>query len=159
MLLNCGAGKDLWESLGRQRDQTVNPKGYHPEYSLEGLMLKLKLQYFGYLMQTANSLEKILMLGKEKMVTKDKMVWWHHQLSVYEFKQAMGDSEGQGSLVCWSLLGCKELGMTEQLNDNDGEVVWTKGVRWVNVWRYKRWCVFRELKFGGSIQEKLLKVT
>ena len=39
-------------------------KGNHPEYSLEGLMLKLKLQYFGYLMQRANSLEKTLMLGK-----------------------------------------------------------------------------------------------
>ena len=42
----------------------VIPKGINPEYSLEGLMLKLKLQYFGHLMQTANSLEKTLMLGK-----------------------------------------------------------------------------------------------
>ena len=39
-------------------------KEFNPEYSLEGLMLKLKLQYFGYLMQRANSLEKILILGK-----------------------------------------------------------------------------------------------
>ena len=158
MLLNCGAGKDLCESLGQQRNQNINPKGNHPEYSLERLMLKLKLQYFGYLMQTANSLEKILMLGKEKkMVTKDELAWWHHQLNVQEFKQAIGDSEGQGSLVCCSLSGCKELGMTEQLNDNDREVVWTIGVMWVKVWRHKRWFVFRELKFGGSIQEKLLK--
>ena len=42
----------------------VIPKGINPEYSLEGLMLKLKLQYFGHLMQTANSLEKTLMLGE-----------------------------------------------------------------------------------------------
>ena len=42
----------------------VNTKGKHPEYSLEGLMLKLKLQYFSHLMQTTNSLEKTLMLGK-----------------------------------------------------------------------------------------------
>ena len=42
----------------------VNPKGNQPEYSLEGLMLKLKLQYFGHLIQRANSLEKTLMLGK-----------------------------------------------------------------------------------------------
>ena len=74
MLLNCGSGEDLYESLGQQRDQTVNPKGNHPEYSLEGLMLKLKLQYFGHLMQTANSLEKILILGKKKVATKDEMV-------------------------------------------------------------------------------------
>ena len=50
-------------------------KEISPEYSLEGLMLKLKLQYFSHLIQTANSLEKILMLGKEKKVaTKDEMV-------------------------------------------------------------------------------------
>ena len=42
----------------------VNPKGISPEYSLEGLMLKLKLQYFGHLMQRTDSLEKTLMLGK-----------------------------------------------------------------------------------------------
>ena len=42
----------------------VNPKGNHPEYSSEGLMLKLKLQYFGHLIQRANSLKKTLMLGK-----------------------------------------------------------------------------------------------
>ena len=49
MLLNCGVGEDSRESLGLKGDQT-NPKG-NPEYLLEGLMLKLKLQYFGHLMQ------------------------------------------------------------------------------------------------------------
>ena len=54
-----------------------------PEYSLEGLMLKLKLQYFGHLMQTTDSIEKTLMLGKiegqeEKGTTEDEMVGWHH---------------------------------------------------------------------------------
>ena len=44
--------------------QPVHPKEFNPEYSLEGLMLKLKLQYLGHLMRKANSLEKILMLGK-----------------------------------------------------------------------------------------------
>ena len=63
MLLNSGAGKDSWESLELQ-DQPVNPKGNQPEYSLEGLMLKLKLQYFGHLMWRPNSSEKTLMLGK-----------------------------------------------------------------------------------------------
>ena len=62
MLSNCGAGKDSWESLGLQWDQT-NCKEINPEYSLEGLMLKLKLQYFGHLMWRTDSLE-ILMLGK-----------------------------------------------------------------------------------------------
>ena len=67
-------------------------------------MLKLKLQYFGHLMQRANSLEKTLMLGKtgqeEKTAAEDKMVGWHHQLNGQEFEQTPGDSEGQGSLGC-----------------------------------------------------------
>ena len=55
----------------------------NPEYSLEGLILRLKLQYFGHLIRRANSLEKILMLGKievceEKGMTEDEMVGWHH---------------------------------------------------------------------------------
>ena len=62
MLLNCGVGEDSWESLGLQRDQTLNE--INPEYSLEGLMLKLKLQYFGHLMRRTDSLENTLMLGK-----------------------------------------------------------------------------------------------
>ena len=65
MLSNCGAGEDSWESLGQQGDQTtVNPKGMHLGYWLEGLMLKLKGQYFGHLMQRTDSMEKTLMLGK-----------------------------------------------------------------------------------------------
>ena len=61
MLSNCGAGKDFCESLGQQGDQSILRK-INPEYLLEGLMLKLKLQYFGHLMGRANSLEKTLML-------------------------------------------------------------------------------------------------
>ena len=57
MLSNCGAREDPWRS-----NQLIQ-KEISPKYSLEGLMLKLKLQYFGHLMQKANSLEKILMLG------------------------------------------------------------------------------------------------
>ena len=58
-------------------------KEISPEYSLEGLLLKLKLQYFGHLIQRTDSLEKTLMLGKngrreEKRTTEDEMVGWHH---------------------------------------------------------------------------------
>ena len=59
----CVAGEKSWESLVLQGDP-VDPKGNQPWFSLEGLMLKLKLQYFGPLMQRANSLEKTLILGK-----------------------------------------------------------------------------------------------
>ena len=63
MLSNCGAGEDSGESLGlsRRSNQSIL-KEINPEYSLEGLMLKL--QYFGHLMGRAKSLEKTLMLGK-----------------------------------------------------------------------------------------------
>ena len=56
--------KTLESPLDSEEIKSVNPKGNDPEYSLEGLMLKLKLQYFGYLMQRDDSLEKILLLGK-----------------------------------------------------------------------------------------------
>ena len=96
----------------RRLNQSVL-KEISPEYSLEGLMLKLKLQYFGHLMQRTDSLEKILMLGKtedrkEKGMTDDEMVGWQHGLDGHEFKQMQGDSEGQGSLA-W---GHKESDMT-----------------------------------------------
>ena len=61
MLLNCGVGEDSWTE--RRSNQSIL-KEINPEYSLEGLMLKLKLQYFGYLLRRADSLEKTLMLGK-----------------------------------------------------------------------------------------------
>ena len=65
MLLNCGAGEDSWESLGLQGDPTSPSwRKFSPEYSLEGLMLKLKFQYFGHLIRGTDSLEKTLMLGK-----------------------------------------------------------------------------------------------
>ena len=64
MLLNCGAGEDVRVPWTTRRSNQSILKEINPEYSLKGLMLKLKLQYFGHLMRRANSLEKILMLGK-----------------------------------------------------------------------------------------------
>ena len=55
---------------------------------------------------------------EERGMTKEEMVGWHHWLSGREFEQALGDSEGQGSLACCSPWGCQELDMTEQLNNN-----------------------------------------
>ena len=63
MLLNCGIGEDYWESLRLQGDQSIL-KEISPGCSLEGLLLKLKLKYFGQLMWRADSFEKTLMLGK-----------------------------------------------------------------------------------------------
>ena len=63
MLLKCGVGEDLRVPWTARRSNQSILKEISPEYSLEGLMLKVKLQYFGHLMRT-DSLEKTLMLGK-----------------------------------------------------------------------------------------------
>ena len=94
-----------------------------PEYSLEGLKLKLKLQYFGHLIWRTDSFDKTLMLGKiegkGKGTTENEMVGWHHRLNGHEFEQALGDGEGQGSLACCSPRGHKESDMTEWLNNDN----------------------------------------
>ena len=60
--------------------------------------------------------------GQEvKGVTEDEIVGWHHRLNGHEFKQTLGDSQGQGSLMCCSPWGHKELDMTERLNNNNKE--------------------------------------
>ena len=64
MLLNCGVGKDLRVPWTARRSNQSMLKEISPGFSLEGLMLKLKLQYFGHLMRRTGSLEKSLMLGK-----------------------------------------------------------------------------------------------
>ena len=74
----------------RRSNQSIL-KEISPEYSLEGLMLKPKLQYFGHLMQRADLLEKTRMLGKiegrkKKGTTEDEMVGWHHPLNGHEFE-------------------------------------------------------------------------
>ena len=88
-------------------------KEINPEHSLEGLMLKR--QYFGYLMQRANSLKKTICwerLRAEEDMTEDDTVGWHHRLNGHEFGQTQGGSGGQGSLVCCSTWGLKESNLT-----------------------------------------------
>ena len=103
VLLNCGVGEDSWSPLACKEIQSVNPK-VSTEYSLEGLMLKLKLQYFGHLIRRTDSLEKTMILGKieggrRRCIEQRMRFGWHHRLDGHEFEQALGDGEGQGSLV------------------------------------------------------------
>ena len=89
-------------------------------------MLKLKLQYCGHLVQRADSLEKTLMLGKTEAgeeATEDEMVGWHHWLNGPESEQTPGDGEGQGSLVCCSLWGCKGSDTTEWVHNNNKDLL------------------------------------
>ena len=121
MLLNCGVGEDSWESLGLQEDQTSNPEGNQSWI------------FFGRTDAEAEtpilwpSDAKNWRTGKdpharenwrqeEKGTTEDEMVGWHRWLDGHEFEQALGVADGQGSLVCCSPWGHKELNMSEQLN-------------------------------------------
>ena len=96
-----------------------------PKYSLEGLMLKLKLQYFGHLMQRANSLEKTPMPGKvEGRRRRDDWAGdsWMGSLTLWTWVWAW-DGEGQGSLACCSPWGHKELDTTEWLNNSNNKPI------------------------------------
>ena len=82
--------KILESPLDCKEIQPVHPKGDQSWVFIEGLMLKLKLQYFGHLMRRTDSFEKTLMLGKiegrrRRGRTEDEMVGWHHRLNGHEF--------------------------------------------------------------------------
>ena len=89
-------------------------KEISPGCSLEGLMLKLKLQYFGHLMRRADSLEKTLMLGKIEGRRRGRQrIRWHHRLNGHEFGWTPGVGDGQGGLTWCGSWGRKELDTTE----------------------------------------------
>ena len=98
-------------------------KEISPEYSLEGLMLKLKLQYFGHLMWSADSLEKTDAERdwgqEEKGTTEDEMAGWHHRLDGRKFEWTPGVGDGQGGLACWDSWGHRESDTAERLNWTD----------------------------------------
>ena len=117
MLLNCGAGKLLRVPWAARRSNQSILKEINPEYSLEGLMIRLKLQYFGHLIQRADSAEKTLMLGKiegRRSRGRQRTRWLDGITdSMDTFEQTPEDSEGQGSLEYCSPWGHKESDMTE----------------------------------------------
>ena len=106
----------------RRSNQSIL-KEISPGCSLEGLMLKLKLQYFGYLMWRVNSLEKTLILGKiegRRRRGQQRMRWSDGITNSMgnDFQQTLGDSEGQRSLACCSSWDCKRAGHDFRLNNN-----------------------------------------
>ena len=103
--------------IARRSNQSIL-KEISPGCSLEGLMLKLKLQYFGHLMQRADSFEKTLMLGKieSKRRRGRQRMRWYHRLNGHGFGWILGVGDGQGSLACRSPWGRKEPDTTERVN-------------------------------------------
>ena len=108
--------KTLESPLDCKEVQPAHSEGDQPGISLEGMLLKLKLQYFGHLIRRTDSLEKTLILGREwgqKGTTEDEMVGWHLQLDGHEFGWAPGVGDGQGGLACCNSWGLKESDTTE----------------------------------------------
>ena len=104
----------------RRSNQSIL-KESSPKYSLEGLMLKLKLHYFGHLMRRADLLEKTLVLGKieGRRRRQQRMRWLDgitNSINGPEFEEAPGVGDGEGRLACCSPWGCRELDTTERLN-------------------------------------------
>ena len=114
----------------RRSNQSIL-KEISPGCSLEGMMLKLKLQYFGHLMRRVDSLEKTLMLevirGRRRRGWQDEMAGWHHRLDGHESEWTLGVCDGQGGLAC-----CDSWGLwvghdwATKLNWTDWEKVYKK---------------------------------
>ena len=116
--------KTLESPLNSKDIKPVNPKGNQPQLFIESTNAEAEAPILRSPDAKSRLTEKDPDVGRnwgkeEKGLTEDEVVVWHHWLNGHEFEQTLGDSEGQGSLVCCSPWGHKELDMTERLNYNN----------------------------------------
>ena len=133
MLLNCDVGEDSWESpLDCKEIQPVHPKGNQSWIFIGRTNAEAetpilwppdvkswtywKWPWCWERLRAGRRREQRMGEQRREQGTEDEMVGWHHRLDGHEFEQALGAGDGQGCLACCSPWGCKELDMTEWLN-------------------------------------------
>ena len=124
MFLNVVLEKTLESPLDCQDIKPVHPKGNQSWIFIGRTDAEAEAPILWPLNMKSQLTGKVPDAGKdwrreEKGTTEDETVGWHHRLNGYEFEQALGDGEGQGSLACCRPWGCKESDTTEQLNNNN----------------------------------------
>ena len=158
MVSNCGAGEDSWESLGQQGHQTSIlwfSKGNQPWIFLGRTDAEVPILWPPHVKSQLIRQDPDAGKGwrqEEKGMTEDEMVRWHPWLNGHEFKQALGDGEGQGSLVCCSPRDLKESDTTEWATTTMVDyMIW---VGWMQNLEYKGLTVKLYVDFwlcGGSV--------
>ena len=118
MLSNCRRSRC---SLDHREIKPVNPKGNQPWIFIRGADVEAETSVLWPLDAKSQLIRRNPDTGKDwrqKRMTEDEMVGWHHWLNGHEFEEAPGVGDGQGTLACYSPWGCKESDIAERLNNN-----------------------------------------
>ena len=129
MLLNCGVGEDSWVPWTARRSNQSILKEMSPKYSLEGRMLKLKLQYFGHLTWRADSFEETLMLGKTE---GGRRMGWQRM----RWLDGITDSMDMSLSKFWELVMAGKPGMLQSMGSQRVGHNWATELNWTEFLGY-----------------------